>query len=1316
MRRTVGFLESDDDGTDNPEDDYVHVTPPGDDAPPAAVRPRSATFSEGVSPMPRIPTLDVQSPLPPRSATRSAAATALGRTQSGDADLCALQRLFPDDAAYSIATPGRSLLWEGRCTCVCAGTGGSALPTQPDLQDAAAGGAVELPDYHLMLLNDALVWARRSTGTIASPLRPIEVRVLRTAKVREGFDRNSAVVGHLKGGSTVTVVERRENQLGQVRARIAASFGVVGGAGGWVSLGTEDGEELLSPLWLDVQFSFEVDGALGLMLGRLPAEPGSTNPDACRVALLGVTHGSLAAKKPELVELCEQRKPAVLASVAGVSVHGRAFSGVLDLIKDSPRPLVLVFKYQPATEMTPDCRAAALNHLRPQALTYEHSLPLDDVSADGSLTLERYPDTVVSGRYLSRLFAVREVTLSEGDTCPPEYRWWVFSLFEQDETEVLISKLAAQLGNRTNPVVRASVRGPDKKAEQLKQVEYPYWFLSPRRPPARPPQILPVSTVLQHCPKVQHGHDGHGLDTFVAEEVLSESGTTQTRTVTVQFSATEGVVTADTQSDPRVIVGVFSMDAISAFECNAAKTVFRLYFHRSGRIENGSCGKEIHGMDVDSVHFKTDQAEGMRQAMAMAWSAPKRRTEQEQSVSPRYKLLEVFTAWRDEAHRPCPSSGSFESLTEPEGASQTAWYVQVVQVRRCLADQALDLDGAEWACQLQVGKRFARLDVSAAETWKSPQIMHMNQEEEALSLHLSRCAGPRDADRTLLDERCGSARLDLAQLADSPPALEAWLPVREAQGGTVVAMLRVAVLVVTRENFELLSSRGVTCARDYHAQEDGPVRDQLGFLADCADRIAWKSLQSFHLCAEAAQHEAWERQVDRVEERLRHQVWRGVAPGHRQSVWVAMTGATKLRDAHSPSWYDECLEVSAAASVSNPKLPAGHTRKPAAQAFASVCGFIRTVSLPRQVTSATHSDVCRRVLLAFCAHKIRVKASAGLSEAQMRDCVWAIACVVSQLFTHLSSEEDTFWVLLALANCGVFDVTDPRTVADLQAIDRSLLQRAPALHACLNASSGADDSASVVFRTLYQPLICQSGAGLGVARLWDAIFLEGRAALRACIVALLCASADAVLGAESADSAIRECTQDLLQNTDALLLSDDNTSGLASVSEMVQGGDDDDLNEQQADIEASALARTELSGAGLLGGEEEGFIFLEFSTQAERQSDAAQLQRKHTHLRNLEKERKLEKEQFLNAANQAASAVREMKMAGEVEMQAAAQEAAAAVVASQRRKRAESAALDLELELRGLRLLGTGRSAVSSPRQRRSAVCTARRTSSAEDC
>ena len=125
MRRTVAFGDPEEDVDD--DDDYVHVA-----SPPSGGRQRSATISEGVSP--RVPALDVQSPLPPPRACTASAARLL-RTQSGDADLCALQRLFPEDTEYHVAAPGRSLLWEGRCTCLCNTGDGSALgPARPPQQ------------------------------------------------------------------------------------------------------------------------------------------------------------------------------------------------------------------------------------------------------------------------------------------------------------------------------------------------------------------------------------------------------------------------------------------------------------------------------------------------------------------------------------------------------------------------------------------------------------------------------------------------------------------------------------------------------------------------------------------------------------------------------------------------------------------------------------------------------------------------------------------------------------------------------------------------------------------------------------------------------------------------------------------------------------------------------------------------------------------------------------------------------------------------------------------------------------------------------
>jgi len=204
MRRTVAFA-----GPDVAEAEAeAEAEEQPEDMPPPRSRGRSSTFSEGIKPA--LAGALAVGPAPP---SRS-----LSRAPSVDADLQALQRLFGDGSTFELATPGRSLLWEGRCACLClAGEGGTSAA---------------LPDHHVLLLNDALVWAKRSASTIASPLRPVDFRVLRMVKVRAGFEMESPVVGHLKAGSTVTVVERRQSQHGKVRARLAASVGVAGGSGG----------------------------------------------------------------------------------------------------------------------------------------------------------------------------------------------------------------------------------------------------------------------------------------------------------------------------------------------------------------------------------------------------------------------------------------------------------------------------------------------------------------------------------------------------------------------------------------------------------------------------------------------------------------------------------------------------------------------------------------------------------------------------------------------------------------------------------------------------------------------------------------------------------------------------------------------------------------------------------------------------------------------------------------------------------------------------------------------------------------------------
>ena len=418
-----------------------------------------------------------------------------------------------------------------------------------------------------------------------------------------------------------------------------------------------------------------------------------------------------------------------------------------------------------------------------------------------------------TGRYLSRLFAIRERVYTApsdtwvGDTqestvvsagTAPEFRWWIFSLSEQDETESLIAKLAAQL------LIPHGVR----VASAGSPVLFPYGFLTPRhRPPNKQPTkqvVLDASTVLQQRPcaqPLQWAHDSHGRSVFTAQEVLCESGSAQTRTVSVRFSATEGVVTAAVPEaklsavdavpqNQGVVIGIFPMECIRAFECNSTKTLFRLHFH----IGNGSDTRAIHGLEVDSVYFKTDQAAGMRQAMATAWSEAKsssieqheeqrrqqrdRLRQSSESLGSPNLIAAAFAAWRDDARAARafaqPSRGSFAALQRPEASDTAALYVQVVEFqplpsagprgahsRSAAVDAEFDTAAGGWQYQVQLapGKQFFQSNISTTEAWQSPHVftetaradIECAETDRCLCVHLCRCLA--DSDSRLLDER-----------------------------------------------------------------------------------------------------------------------------------------------------------------------------------------------------------------------------------------------------------------------------------------------------------------------------------------------------------------------------------------------------------------------------------------------------------------------------------------------------------------------------------------------------------------------------------
>ena len=249
--------------------------------------------------------------------------------------------------------------------------------------------------------------------------------------------------------------------------------------------------------------------------------------------------------------------------------------------------------------------------------------------------------------------------------------------------------------------------------------------------------------------------------------------------------------------------------------------------------------------------------------------------------------------------------------------------------------------------------------------------------------------------------------------------------------------------------------------------------------------------------------------MDAVDRRLREQIWRGVGARHRRLVWAALIGADQIRAAHSPVWYDECLEVSAGSVVHLPSAGAVDAHRETEQEFAGVCAFIRTASLPEHVLK---TDLCRRVLLGFCAHehrRCRLQGTAQtphcLTKERMQNCVTAMASVphpliksslfclssyvqsikrrvflrqvISFLYARTASEEETFWLFLPLADSGLFYYDDARTVSDLRMIDMALARHAPMVRAHLARLGGSETGSRekgctrFVFHEMYQPML-----------------------------------------------------------------------------------------------------------------------------------------------------------------------------------------------------------------------------------------------------
>ena len=344
-------------------------------------------------------------------------------------------------------------------------------------------------------------------------------------------------------------------------------------------------------------------------------------------------------------------------------------------------------------------------------------------------------------------------------------------------------------------------------------------------------------------------------------------------------------------------------------------------------------------------------------------------------------------------------------------------------------------------------------------------------------------------------------------------------------------MIRVAMLLVNKKNYPELQQKKVTCARDYHLQQEGtgPLRDRFGFLVPRGGqyRRAWRVDYGFQQCLDGHERrrldgmvtlQVWQAQCTRMISKLWELMWGGVPPSRRRSVWTHLCGARLERRTAFATYFDDCQDrfagsvtqhisgdvgatpsqmkslerpaidwenspvvVPADATPRTPKLVAS-TDKTADVGVKPGGADDAPPMTPRPTDSAMldaipltqkRADI-RRVLEAYCAH----------TDGQPRDleAFHAMAAVVAQLLAHIDDEEDAFWVLVKLAQSGIFaGAADPRTKSDLQACAALLSELAPELAAhCaalglpLAAEDGVgngQDKQTPLYRFLYRRLL-----------------------------------------------------------------------------------------------------------------------------------------------------------------------------------------------------------------------------------------------------
>jgi hypothetical protein len=292
--------------------------------------------------------------------------------------------------------------------------------------------------------------------------------------------------------------------------------------------------------------------------------------------------------------------------------------------------------------------------------------------------------------------------------------------------------------------------------------------------------------------------------------------------------------------------------------------------------------------------------------------------------------------------------------------------------------------------------------------------------------------------------------------------------------------------------------------------------------------------------------QAWEKKTSRNLDRLKRLIWGGVAKNRRRAVWVSLSGAKRMRCTADAIYFDECLDRFIESNhLELPGVGSGSAEMDQTQEIAAIkkptldwdsSPVVRSaqasspapvVSSLKRVVSDEDGDglldlvpmavVCgdvRRVLQAYCAHTMGAKLNVEM--------VTAMATIVAQLLKHIQDEEDTFWLLIKVADSGIFSALDQHTASDLVTCGILLARLAPefvahcaslgvpllsGMEAEVAGSGAAASESNMIYRCLYctmlaseQPTVAESQL---LGRIWDVLFLEGRAALVAAIVALL---------------------------------------------------------------------------------------------------------------------------------------------------------------------------------------------------------------------